>query len=49
MVLLPPQAGAVPLPPAPQDPPVLADVVHAKYYERDIEVAFCKFYLSIQL
>lgn len=28
-----------PLPPAPQDPPVLADVVRAKYYERRVETA----------
>ena len=39
MILLPPQVGAVPLPPAPHDPPDLADVVCAKYYEKSIEVA----------
>ncbi|KAF8347962.1 hypothetical protein F5887DRAFT_954955 [Amanita rubescens] len=38
MIPLPPQAGTIPLPPAPQDPPVLADIVHAKYYKRSVEV-----------
>ncbi|EDR15936.1 uncharacterized protein LACBIDRAFT_321028 [Laccaria bicolor S238N-H82] len=36
---LPPQAGAAILPPAPQDPPVLADVVRAKYYLRSVETS----------
>jgi hypothetical protein len=39
MIPLPPQAGAIPLPPAPQDPPVLADVVRAKHYKRSVEEA----------
>ncbi len=34
--MTPPQAGAISLPPVPQDPPVLADVVRAKYYKRSV-------------
>ena len=47
MIPLPPQAGAIPLPPAPQNPPVLEDVVHAKYYGRRVETAIGKLCLVV--
>ena len=40
-ISLPPQAG-IPLPPAPQDPPVLGDVIHARHYERHVEIGHGK-------
>jgi len=47
MIPLPPQAGGIPLPPAPQDPPVLADVMHAKQYKRSVDSVTGEFYLII--
>jgi hypothetical protein len=38
-VLLPPQPPGVILPPQPQDPPTLADVVAAKAYQARVDVA----------
>lgn len=48
MIPLPPQAGAVPLPPAPQNPPTLGDVIRARSYQRDVEVAAGEFH-SLQV
>ena len=49
MIPLPPQACAIPLPPAPQDPADFADVVLARSYQKSVDVAAGELHLVVLL